>query len=368
MKLIFCHIGSPLPSHLIENILRTRKLFPNLPIHLIKSHEFNVSQELCKIPQLGTFDLENINEYQELLRNSTLDLNFRRGFWRATLERLFAISAHAMIQSQGPFLHIESDVLLMKTFPFAELQTNKNPTWSFYNELRDVASLLYLPSSETAQWLLLELKRELSKNPSHTDMTILKSVSQSNPNIIRYFPMGMSFLRNENSTTAFSELESINSRTIEIDGIFDSAAIGMWLTGMDPRNNYGHTKYFDTSFIDNGDSWIDPSKLKFDFEKKYEVYVVSPQEGIPIHSLHVHSKDVSIFQSEDLNNCDFVAYYKHGTSSMAKFSFSTFVSLLRDSIESGSVLRFFAFAPGFRVLSTRILQLRDSLIKRVKRD
>ena len=362
MKLIFCHIGSPLPPHLLENLVRTAKIFPNIPIHLIKSHEYEITREYQQIPRLEIFEYDSTDSHRALFEQSTLDTKFRRGFWRATLERLIAISEHVISHLEGPFLHVESDVLLMKSFPFKDLQLIKNPTWGFYNEFRDVASLLYIPSSDSAQWLLHKINKELVLNPNHTDMTILKAISNSNRDLVRYFPMGLPFIQNSYSKSSESEREDIFSRTININGLFDSAAIGMWLTGLDPRNNYGLVKYFDMSFINNGDSLVDPSKLKLHFENEFESYFDSQGVKLQIHCLHIHSKNTAIFKQGDIRKMKFMRYFKHGASSKSKFQSTVFFSLLKDSIKNRELVRFVAFAPGFRTVTKNILRCKKILL------
>lgn len=358
MNLLFCHIGSSLPKHLLENIVRTSSLFPSFQIDLIKDKKHRLPPKLLKIKQLRVFDYDYPTEYQRLFDKSEHDLKFRNGFWRSTLERLIAICHHLKDQENFPYLHIESDVILMQTFPFGELTKVNQLTWGFYNQLRDVASLIYVPNKNASEWLLAELLKEFVSHPNHTDMTILKSVSKSKSHNVRYFPMELNTLRNRKNPTSTLDLEDILARTVEIEGIFDSAAIGMWLTGIDPHNNYGVQKYFDRSFIDNGDSLIDPSGRKFEVEGDFELHVVAEGKKIPIHCLHIHSKDLGVFKQKNLKKTHFMQVYKTEVSTQSKFRIKVIGKLIWDAIKNQELLKFVAFAPRIRIVTRQFLKLK----------
>ena len=73
-------------------------------------------------------------------------------------------------------------------------------------------------------------------------------------------------------------------------GIFDPAALGVWLTGSDPRNSMGWIKRYKNHFNPS----MDPSNLNYNFSEKRLTCIYKGVEE-EVFNLHIHSKQKIIF-------------------------------------------------------------------------
>lgn len=229
-------------------------------------------------------------ELEDAFRSLKHPVEFRDGFWIYTLQRLFALTQYHLANPVKSILHVESDVSLSFNFPFLKLIAENHIHWTPFNDERDVASLLYLPSQNETTWLEEEFLRNLSLKEDYTDMTILRSVSRQHPSRIKYFPViesPVSQLLRNNPGQDFLVRASDQYKIFH--GLFDAAPIGMWLTGQDPKNHRGRVIKFKA--IDESD--LNPIYLKGSLDVNGEALLYNGT--IPIYNLHIHSKDKKFF-------------------------------------------------------------------------
>ena len=368
VNLIFCHLGSQPPKHLIENLVLTRSRFPLLPIHLITSKETENKLDNFSSDEIYTHVYNPSGHVTDILSKQTADISFRQGFWRYTIERLIAVCEYINEKNLQSALSVESDMLLLPNFPMEDLVNIKNLAWGLYNENRDVGSLVFVPNPKKSTWLLNTLLAELNLNSDHTDMTILRKISDTNRSEIRYFPVPIMEMFNVNSSAPNSFIIDLKSRLLSLNGVFDSAALGMWLTGQDPRNNYGSYKLFSQSNVKNGDSLLDPSKLEL-FIERGSLYAKFGIEKMEIHCLHIHSKNIEIFAPNLRLIERNISLFKKTGKSILKMKWSIFLSLFFQALQEKKVISFIAFMPGMNRVSKPLLVLTRVLLykKRARR-
>lgn len=299
LELIFVRLGPRRNIFLNGNIERLRVLFPKLSITVIDDE---VSQRFRKvIPGVKYHIYRNQNLQSIQTARLVKSQIFRQGFWHFTAERLFAVLDYQSSNPGTPILHIESDVLLFPNFPFSDLIKLDFISWCTFNESKDVASLLYLPAHADSSWLKAEIQRQFIQNPESTDMTALSRISRQNQNKIRIFPplssMCISQLANPRNPKVLHDVTRLNQLDRHFFGIFDSAVIGMWLCGMDPENHNGKLLIHDKVMLNNGDSYIDPSGLRYNLDEQGNLYFLNDKIWIPIYNLHVHSKNRKILST-----------------------------------------------------------------------
>lgn len=299
MHLVLVHLGSR-PSPLLKsNIARLKVLFPGIQLVVIsdsKSRGYRRNQMNIKV-----FPYSSTAQRPSPDPKSGRSMRFRQGFWQLTFERLLAVTSYHSNNPTARVLHIETDVLLFPNFPFEILRLFQTPTWCNYNQDRDVASLLYLPNFHSSEWLRGELLKQLEANVNVSDMEALSNISRTHPTKVAYFPSlteklrpVMLNVRNLGVDGLSCKLPTIKSN---LEGIFDSAAIGMWLCGLDPENHYGRLIRHDRGIIDSGDSLIDPSKLAYRMDRDGNLFVQFQETITYIYSLHIHSKRKELFSS-----------------------------------------------------------------------
>ena len=116
IDLVLVHLGGALPKHLVANLERLSKSNWPIRIHCIVEASAFIPLHLHESIEFSHFERAN---YSNLLENvSTLPRDFRHGFWIHTIERFIALANWHDKHPSEVLLHIESDILLMKSFPW----------------------------------------------------------------------------------------------------------------------------------------------------------------------------------------------------------------------------------------------------------
>jgi len=294
MELVLVHLGGKIPRYAKRNLTLLHAMFPHIQRTMMVDSEKNGKIALQRNFNIETITMSSVS-ISEVGRHH--DLEFRNGFWFTSFFRLISVCEYA-IKVNKPIIHIENDVLLAPNFPFDQLTKGTKAMWFQFNEQRDVAAILFLPNKSVATWLKAELIRKYAEKPSHTDMTVLREIARENQEMVEYFPVAESpeskIFRSDISTFARTQ----NSQGFEkFEGIFDSAPIGMYFLGRDPRNHRGQL----VRFMPLPESFVgaEASILNFDHER---MSLKIDGDDVKIFNLHVHSKLPKIFEPRGLNH------------------------------------------------------------------
>ncbi len=226
----------------------------------------------------------------ELFSRHSYSKKFRNGFWQYSALRLFALLDFCQSSDDGSALHIESDVLLMPNFPFADIARQNQLMWFNFNDNRDVASLVWIPSKVQASWMYSELFKIFSQDSTMTDMTALRKLKLIANNRVSYFPSKLNKTNVEHGASNFESLAE-NNHYLPIErGIFDGASIGMWLTGEDPMNHRGMLR----RLRHLSDGPIDLRARQFRVIENC-LYLVERDSLLEVYNLHIHSKNRYLF-------------------------------------------------------------------------
>jgi hypothetical protein len=153
------------------NIARCKTLFPNIPIVLIANRDCNLPRNI----EVEVSIYDTGSEWLQLDNNLSHPKDFRENFWLTSLARFLAIEDY-LANYPGEILHLESDVILSKDFPFNKFSNLDKPiAFPILSSSQGIASTLYIRNHETAG-LLVSLTLEMaSKDSKTTDMLVLRS-------------------------------------------------------------------------------------------------------------------------------------------------------------------------------------------------
>lgn len=269
IQIVFVHLNTQVPLHLIENVRRTKELFPDIQVHLVGNLECTLPKDLE-----SNFMLVSTDSFKEILLSHTWDTGFRNGFWQSSLMRLLVLSEVHKIIGGSPILHVESDVILLPGFPFDEITKSPLGMWNKFNQTTDVGAIVFLPDLEASIFLFDSLTYILKEDPSVTDMTALSRVRQLHPNRFSVFPSSIT-----------------DDDYAALPFIFDGAIYGMWIFGQDPRNHYG----FQPRFRNLPESTYGLAKGDVYFNERGLLVLLEGSIESPIVSLHLHCKDTRLF-------------------------------------------------------------------------
>jgi len=357
IKFVFVQLGSFIPNYLEGNIKRLSSLFPNNEIYLITNN-----QKLLKltIPNLRT-EIYNSNDYHEYLLNRlSKKSDFREGFWRLSLERLLALTKFQTENKTEFLLHLESDVILFPNFPLDSIKKLNKLSWSRYNDKLDIASLLYSPNNLSASLLQEGIEHSLELNNHHTDMTILNEIRRTNDSAVTIFPSlpyQESYLMNQKSGISINSQIQISSEFSFFGGIFDPAAIGVWLLGKNPENSYARLILHDRWIIDTGDSFIDPSGVNYTFKPDGNLYLVEKENHIPIFNLHVHSKNFDLLNAKWVKELDRFVKLSDNKNTIKYINLTGFAKLLALNFKRKKLIEFILSFPLLYSLRMKVREI-----------
>lgn len=270
--LVLIHIGQHFPEYINDCIAQVRSV-SSIPIHLL-INEVNRSKVSGEV---DIFALETISQSDKRCtfeKKNSLDIHFRDGFWKSCMMRFFYMYEHVIAQNLTDVFHIENDNLIYIDFlpKLAIFQTK--PMWCVMDSpSRCIPSFLYFKSHEIMAELL-DTCIEHAKRASN-DMTALAAFHNNNRSRVGSLPIVVNYA------------EAIDSLYYEhaaaFGCLFDGAAIGQYIGGVDPRNAPGDTR----GFI-NETTVIKCNKMTVDWSNTSPIL-----NGLPLVNLHIHSKDLA---------------------------------------------------------------------------
>lgn len=291
MKAIFVHLGIEKADHLWLNLKRLKSIFPEVSVVIILDEERHLKR--LKDLDVETFVYSRTEYRGYQLGELNHDKEFRNGFWRFTIERFMALTYWHESYPNESFVHLESDVAVMPDFPWEKIDKLNTLAWLRFNDVKDVAAIMYSPNPEATRWLSDLLSDEFARNPELTDMTALSLISRANPKRVTILPTLMTKHNPINFKNRVPEYNESEKGIEFFGGMFDGAAVGMWLTGQDPRNHLGWIK----RYISLPESDVDPSLLKIEIFNKSQLTAEYQGRIVSLFNLHIHSKQLSYFGS-----------------------------------------------------------------------
>lgn len=339
--LVYVHIGTNVPDYIYDSIYQSllingysSKIYILIEDSVIneckeKIYNFNLKnyydkpfyfENMIEIIPLSVlndelFEEENFKKYQNILNNKFNKLTeFRDGFWVSTTARFFYIHTFMRIFDIKNVFHIENDVMIYKKLNFLYDYINSNIIKNNMDNIdkicmiqdapnRVIPSLMFFPNADKLYELTAHITNTLEhSNVFMNDMNLLglfsdKYLLTNNPTIIN------------------------NNETI----IFDGAAIGQYLGGVDTKN-LPQEDNVDMMLINNPSkgfinetSIFKPNECEYmknnvyidDIKFNSKVFSCSQKNKnkiFHIANLHIHSKQLYQFSSVlDINYNDIIS-------------------------------------------------------------
>jgi len=231
-------------------------------------------------PFLNLIDVDKLDDLFKFNEFSTLDKTFRAGFWFHTSARFFVIHAFMLKYGVRNVIHIENDVLLYYNCveELVNTFTDKKLYIPFDTYERNIASIVYIPDADIFGEILKYY--DFAKNDMCNFSEIRKKTG-----LIQNLPIFVSDSSNLERAFVTNGFQKY---------IFDAAAIGQLIGGVDPRNAGGDTRGFvnETCVIKYKDEGNIVWKEIDGFKKPF---IQIKGTEVPIFNLHIHCKDLSSY-------------------------------------------------------------------------
>lgn len=271
MKIILVCIGN-FQEYIINNI-KNLQLFNNNDIVVLTNKQFFNNFNSLNV-QLYDVDELDDNEY---LSKTKMDRHFRNGFWIYCSLRLFYLFSYIKKYNITNCIHLENDVMSYINFDDLKYHFKFNKVYAAYDSYtRVIPGIIFIPDYKSFEPIITNYDFALD------DMF---NIGKHDETIIEPLPI-------------FPILDNINKFNKNyINCIFDAAAMGQYLGGIDERNMQGDTrgyvskdcliKYDIYSFF-----WIKINNL-------YVPHIKINNNLIRIINLHIHSKKLDKFMAND---------------------------------------------------------------------
>ena len=308
-SIVFVHSGR-LPSYISDCIFQTifmntdKKYNQSISIHvIIEEAEFEDFENSIKVIDWDLYNLKpviKITSIESLRVSKQLRaleksvpytmINFRGGFWLHTISRFIILEKFMKVNCLPLVFHIENDVMVYNSFNNIynrhSSKADSGKIWVVKDSpKRVVPSIMFFPSITSITLLVSHIYRCLSMGFSN-DMDLLGSYQD------------------------VYELPTIPNKKIKM--VFDGAAIGQYLGGIDPRNigkNFsdGLDVYLGTRGFKNETAEISPSLYEHNTKMVYTginnarvPILLDKTDTYLVANLHVHSKNLASFSSANI--------------------------------------------------------------------
>lgn len=279
--LVIVHVGDSFPDYLLDCVFQISDV-SKAPIHVLASSKHAPRLSACRAVHFPLESLEESGDDDSMLREfhklSTLDKNFRSGFWTCTSLRFIYLYNHVRALGLEDVFHIEYDNLVYMDFTELLESFRKKSMWApFLEASRGIGSFMYFRDSNA----ILELTHQVlaSSRVSENDMKALSVHHQNHPDSFGTLPV-------------FRSVSPLHSSHIDEFGcLFDAAASGQFLAGVDPRNCPGDTR----GFVNECTPFLKDVTFEWRNGKPWN-------DGLPMMNLHMHCKNLARY----LSSTDFI--------------------------------------------------------------
>ena len=318
-------------EYIMTNIAQLVKLGHTKIYVLTNAHLIPLFEPFAELITLVS--AESLDDIFNFSAKSAHDKEWRDGFWHYTSARFFTLHSFMAKYDVQNVIHIENDVLLYYncdetlTEPFTNSRRIHIP---FDSYTRNIASIVYIPDASTLGQVLehydygkndmynfseIRGKTDLiDQFPIFIEDTTLGSAADKAPRALSA-ALGSASVTDalESASDKASSLESASAlesasvtdaleRAFVSHGwsrfggyIFDAAAIGQFIGGVDPRNCPDDTRGFinETCVIKYNDEGTILWKNCDGFLKPF--LQTREAREIPIFNLHIHSKALNLY-------------------------------------------------------------------------
>lgn len=284
--LIFVYRGGDFPGYGIKSLSLSSKTTSN---RLIVLSDVERPWRVAKTVRWEHIDgFYDPAAFAAFASNSTLDANFRGGFWLHTAERFFILEQFVARQQIPRFFHGELDCLFFELGSVERAIMESSLSGMFLpRETRNrvVASLVYVNDQTSLTRACHTLLEKVSLG---NEMDILGSLPLGQGSPFHAFPTAEYLFRDSPSIGGWDVAPPNPSF------IIDGAVLGRWLFGVDPRNTRtGASK----NLVQNPkntlpfDFPVSDLHFKMDPSNKRRILVQrDTNRWLPIAVVHVHSK------------------------------------------------------------------------------
>lgn len=295
-SIVFIHLGPKIPDYSDISIEQARLFNPEANIFLLANQEALARKTLQNAIPIPVETLPKTAEHKEFIKRCT----YPGDLWRYSAERFLVLDDFLQNNRLERVFHLENDVMLYADLSLLMPVFDKYRIGAaFDNDHRCIPSILFFRNAAAIKPLakhfvdyfmaLGQDMRVIADFKNTAGAYYIKPLPIIFPSYASHYPLA-STAGHLPKTPAFY---SLNFDAFQ--SIFDAAAIGQYLGGIDPNYHRPVQGFVNESCLFN------PSHFTYEWipdEKGRKVpYLLFQNEKVKINNLHIHSKNLGAFRS-----------------------------------------------------------------------
>ena len=316
MNAIIVHGGSTFTPYISDCIEQFFIFNKDSILYFIVDNTFKEVDELKqKYPNLKTILRKSLKPSLAhrfyLIANRSAHNRWRGGFWRYVVERFFLIQEFMQQTGEKNLLHFEYDNLIYADInsyenKFISLSESKRILLPVDGDTRCIAGIMFIPNAES----LKEFCKFYNKHCTirvKNDMLAFSDFIDYAPNFCSTLPVvPRSYISGKTSLVSQKGIEHKNTGRLangieSLNTIFDAAAFGQFVGGIDQRNS--EDKKDSIGFINPDAAYnIQDFQIKWENQDGFQKpFIVYKNEVFPLFNLHIHSKNLNLYRSDNFS-------------------------------------------------------------------
>lgn len=302
-SLVFIHIGEQAPKYLYDALYQVRLFNPHENVYLLASPQAINYDRLRKldITLVDLHSLQTTKEHQIFTKVYDLRSNLV-DFFRCTSERFLYLNDFLQQYDIKDIIHMENDILLYNSIEKLLPVLKKIPEGIaavFDNDTRCIPSFVYIRDKEYMQKLASYFA--CHAHESKNDMEILALFKRDHKTLTCSLPIIMDEYLEKYSLKSTNGHQTQDPQQYcalykEFNSIFDGAAIGQFLGGIDPIHGLTNSIGFINESCLFNPAYFDYIWIKDEQGRNVPCAIFNGKQ-YRINTLHIHSKNLKAFSS-----------------------------------------------------------------------
>lgn len=295
-SIVFIHLGPKLPDYSIDSINQAHLFNPNAKIYLLANEAALINRVFENAIPVTIESIPRSAEHRDFIKRC----NYPGDLWRYSSERFLVLDDFLEQTRLESVFHLENDVMLYADLSLMMPAFDKYKIGAtFDNDVRCIPGFIYFKNSQAIKPLakhfvshFMALGQDMKviadfKNTAGS--YYIKSLPIIFPSYASYYP-----LKSDKGHVAKNPA-SYSLNYDQFHSIFDAAAIGQYLGGIDPIHHNNGAGFVNESCVFN------PSYFTYEWQRDDQgrkvPYLLFQNEKIRINNLHIHCKNLKKFAS-----------------------------------------------------------------------
>ena len=299
------HLGDSVPAFIYEQLRQMRLFNPSVPAFLILNSRAQFDRNLLDSLGVTVVRKEAIRKcenHRNFIVRKSCDPRYWKIFWRSSSERFFLIESFLKACGLRSVVHLENDVLLYvgidKLLPIL-VSSYGHLALTMDGDRRCIPGFVYIHDEKSLS-CMNEFVTRIPVWHRYNDMQSLGAfMREMGPAACDSLPVVPDCYRQlfglMNQLGEKGESGYFDRRYRDFGGVFDAAALGQYLGGVDS----GFAK--DTRGFVNETAVYDPRNFKLTWRLVDNLWVPCGEIGterFSVFNLHIHSKNLAPFMSD----------------------------------------------------------------------